>query len=127
MTMQEILQIEDIDQRMQAIKYCRQGLREFYQSQGGELIDSYAKFDLQNRKIRYELWRIPKGNIFNKDVFFALYECPTARARGETKEYAKGVPDVKTIAEAMAWGMSDEISAVTPEEWAALVPLKDEA
>lgn len=127
MPMQDILAIDDIDQRTQAIKFCKEGVRDYYKSQKGEVIDSYVKLDKVGRPINYELWRIPQGETFIKEVHFAVYDCPSARERGEAREYTKGVPEFKTVAEAMAWGMSDDDHVVTADEWKEMIPLLDEA
>ena len=130
MEMSEILKIVDIDQRVQAIKYAKNGIREFYLSQKGEKIDEYVKSFLVNgllEQIKYELWKIPQGEIFNKEVYFALYECPSAKKRGEVREYTKGVPEFKTIAEAMSWGMGSNSHVVSPEEWKQMIPLINES
>jgi hypothetical protein len=127
MPMQDILAIEDIDQRTQAIKFAKEGIRDFYKSQKGKMIDHFVKLDKIGRPINYELWKIPEGEIFTKSVHFAVYDCPSARERGESREYTKGVPAVSTVAEAMAWGMSDATHTVTPEDWEAMIPLIDES
>ena len=127
MSMQEVMQISDIDQRTQAIKYAKGGLREFYLSQNGKMIDHYVKMDKEGRPINYELWCIPQGEIFNKEVYFVIYDCPTARERGEKKEYSKGVPKFNTAAEAMAWGMSSDECVLPPEGWKKMIPLVDES
>jgi len=127
MTMKEILQIQDIDQRTQARHYAKTGYREWFTDEGGSRIDTYDKHDAAGRTTHYELWRIPKGSIFTQDVIFALYDCPTAKARGEAREYCKGVPNVATVREAMSWGMSSEAHPVTPEQWELMEPLAQEA
>jgi len=127
MPMEEILKIVDIDQRTQAMKFAKTGLRDFYKSQKGEMIDHYVKLDQKGRPINYELWKIPPGEIFNKTVHFAIYNCPSGVERNENKEYSKGVPAFKTVPEALAWGMSDDKHLITPEEWKSLVPLLHES
>ena len=125
--MKDVLAIKDIDQRVQAMKFAKNGLRDFYKSQNGKCIDSYDKFDIKGRPIHYELWKIPAGETFNKTVHFAIYDCPSAKERGEQREYTKGVPAFEKVSEAMAWGMSDEKSIITPEMWERLVPLQEES
>src|SRR3990167_4234518 len=127
MDMSEILAIEDIDQRVQAMKFAKNGLREFYQSEDGKMIDHYVKMDTKGRPINYELWKIPAGKTFNQEVHFAIYNCPSAIERGEQREYSKGVPAFNTVAEALSWGMSDDQNVLTPEDWKQLLPLRDES
>ena len=127
MPMEEILKIVDIDQRVQAMKYAKNGIRDFYKSQNGKCVDSLDKLDIEARHVHYELWEIPKGEIFTQTVFFALYDCPSAQAKGEVREYAKGVPACKTVAEAMSWGMSSDDNVISPENWKLLIPLIHES
>ena len=56
-----------------------------------------------------------------------IYNCPSAIKKGEHKEYTKGVPALKTIAECMAWGMSDDTYILKPEVWQKLIPLEHES
>ena len=128
MPMEDILKITDIDQRVQAIKFAKNGLREFYISQKGKKIDSYIKYDTKNRPINYELWTIPAGDIFTCEVRFCIYDCPSAQERGERKEYVKGTPvELNTVADSMAWGMSDEAHSIGSEYWKKCVPLLHES
>lgn len=127
MPMEEILKIKDIDQRTQAMKFAKNGLREFYKSQKGKMIDELDKLDIKQRKVHYELWKIPQGKIFNQTVYFTIYDCPSSIERGERREYAKGVPKFSKVEEAMAWGMSDDEHIITPADWLKLVPLREES
>ena len=122
MTFDDILKIVDIDQRTQAMKYCKEGAREFYTRIGGKVIDKVTKLDVNAEPVNYELWELPKGDIFTKNVHYVIYNCPSTG-----KEYTKGVPEFKTVAEALSWGMSDEVSILSPEQWSRLVPLSDES
>ncbi len=128
MNMEDVLKIEDIDQRTQAIKYAKTGLREFYLSQNGKMIDEVFKLDVKGRPVKYELWKLPKGEIFNREVAFVIYDCPSSIERGDRQEYASGVPtEFNKVAEAMAWKMSDDILPMSEGEWLNLIPLKDES
>jgi len=128
MEMSDILKIADIDQRVQAMKFAKSGLREFYKSEGGKLADHYVKLDAKGRPVNYELWDIPAGKTFNRNVKFAIYDCPSALERKEKKEYSKGVPvECKTVAEAIAWGMSNDHYQLSLGQWKKLVPLHDES
>lgn len=122
MSFNEILKIVDIDQRTQAMKYCKEGAREFYTRIGGKVIDTVTKLDINTEPVKYELWELPKGDIFTKNVHYVIYNCPSTG-----KEYTKGVPEFKTVAEALAWGMSDDVSVLSPAQWSLLVPLADES
>lgn len=127
MDMSDILAIKDIDQRVQAMKFAKNGLRDFYKSQNGKMIDHYVKMDAKGRPVNYELWQIPQGDIFSQTVHFAIYNCPSAIERGEQREYTKGVPAFSTVAECMAWGMSNDENILTAEKWKQLTPLLEEA
>ena len=127
MSMKEVLAIEDIDQRTQAMRFAKDGLREFYKAQKGEIIDTYVKMDSDGNPIKYELWELPAGDVFSKTVHFMIYNCPSRKKNGIEDEYSKGVPAFKTVAEAMAWGCSDEQSVLTPEQWRDLIPLLHES
>lgn len=127
LTMADIQSIENIEQRMQAIKHAKNGVRDFFVSQNGILRDKVAKKDKKNREVNYELWEIPAGGIFEENVFFAFYDDPSSLERKQKREYMKGVPPCETIAEAMAWGMSDDTHVLSPKDWLALVPLAEES
>ena len=127
MPMSKVLKIEDIDQRTQAMRFAKDGLREFYKAQKGKMIDQYVKMDSEGNPIKYELWEIPAGEVFSKTVYFAIYNCPSRLKNGSESEYSKGVPEFKTVAESMAWGMSDEKSVLTPKQWQSLIPLVHES
>ena len=127
MLMKDILQIENIDQRIQAMKFCKTGIRDFYRSEKGICIDTEIKVSSKNHIITYELWKIPPGEVFSKEVYFAVYSCPSSQERGDIHEYTKGVPIFNKIADAMAWGMSNEKQFITGSQWRDLVPLIHES
>jgi len=127
MEMSEILNITDIDQRVQAMKFAKNGLREFYFSEGGRKIDNFVKLDKKGRPINYELWRVPEGKTFNQEVSFVIYDCPSSIEQNNRREYSKGVPNVDTVSEAMSWGMSDDKHTLSPELWEILTPLVHES
>jgi hypothetical protein len=122
MDMKDVLALQDIDQRTQAMKFAKNGLREFYQAEGGKMIDHFVKLRNDGWPINYELWEIPKGKTFNKTVHFAIYNCPSTK-----REYSKGVPEFKTVAECMAWGMGSDEYPVSPKIWKAMMPLVHES
>lgn len=126
MTASEILQIANVDQRTQAIRFAKSGFEEFFKDEKGEVIDRYTKY-YRDEKIPYELWRIPAGRMFDATVHFMLYDCPSSIKRGERRQHCKGVPAFDTVPEAMAWGMSDEECVLTPDQWKELIPLVDES
>jgi hypothetical protein len=128
MEVKDILAIEDIDQRVQALKFAKNGLRDWYKQENGKLMDKHVKLDAKGRPVQYELWQIPAGNTFNQEVNFMLYNCPSAIERGEKREYAKGVPvGCKTVPEAMSWGMSSDTHFLKPGDWKKLIPLEHES
>jgi len=126
MPFSEILAIEDVDQRRQALKYGKWD--DFVKHQNAVKIDTFKKLDNHGEPVEYELWEFPEQNgdnrLFSKTVHFARYGCPSVKDK-----HVKGVPEFKTVAEAMAWGMSDEKEGriMTAENWKLLVPLVDEA
>ena len=126
MPFQDILNITDVDQRGQAMKYG--DWKQFTEWAGAKMIDQYTKLDINGEPVPYELWEFPyqenrDKRLFSKTVHYARYMCPS------TKEWrSKGVPDYKTVAKAMAWGMSDNDGhVVTPKDWRLLVPLVHES
>ena len=124
----EILRFTDIDQRVQAMKFAKDGLREFYRSEKGKVADTYEKVGINGILVRYELWDVPAGITFTKNVKFMIYDCPTALNRKEKREYSKGVPSTcKTVEEAMAWGISDDRHTVSEEDWSLMEPLVHES
>ncbi len=128
MPTEECLKITDIDQRIQAIKFAKTGLRDFYQQQGGKKVDEIDKLDSKMRVVHYELWKIPAGKIFNQEVAFAIYDCPSSIERNEKQEYSKGIPvEFNDVASALAWGMSDDENPMGKEEFLELRPLIDES
>ena len=125
MPYEDILKIVDVDQRAQALKYG--DWTKFTEWQEAKKIDDFTKYDINGETVQYELWLFPLQDkedkkIFNKEVHFARYLCPSTR---EWK--VKGVPAFKTVAEAMSWGMSDEEKIMTPDMWKSLVPLVHES
>jgi len=126
MSAADILKIEDIDQRMQAMKFANGGLRDFFKAEGGNILDTYDK-RFRDKVVHYELWRVPKGETFTNDVHFMVYDCPTGLNRELPREYSKGVPPFNRVAEAMAWGVSSDEFTVSPEEWELMEPLVHEA
>jgi hypothetical protein len=127
MPFQDILAIKDIDQRTQALKYGNWD--DFVKYQEAKKINEFTKFDVNGETVPYELWRFPVHSqksgkrLFTKEVNFARYICPSTR-----QWVTKGVPsNLMTISECMAWGMSNEERAISPNEWESLIPLLDES
>src|SRR3990167_8741800 len=125
MPFKDILAIEDVDQRRQAMKYG--SWDDFVEYCGAKKIDEYSKMDINANPVHYELWEFPfqkneDKRVFTKTVHFARYDCPSTRDK-----MVKGVPDVKTVAEAMAWGMSTDENILSPFDWMRLVPLLNES
>ena len=99
MPFNEILTIENIDQRTQAMKYGN--LREFLKYTKSVLMDTY-----ENWNTKYELWKTPKeANIFQIDAFHLIYSDPTTKL-----EYMSGVaPEIGikgNAMESLAWKRS---------------------
>ena len=115
MPFQEILQIEDIDQRTQAMRYGN--VDEFIKHAKGNLLDSYIKIAANGKEVLYKLYKIPAGDIFLKDAYYAVYQCPST-----DRVYMSGVEPCKTVAEAMSWK-----HWMKPSEWKRLIPLRTES
>ena len=115
MPFDKILKIEDIDQRTQAMKYG--DVREFLKHSKAELLDEYLKAKPDGSMVRYQLYKIPQGEIFTEDAYYVVYDCPSM-----DRVYMSGVPKYDKVADAMAWKQS-----ITAEEWKEMVPLIHES
>ena len=120
MLFEDILKIEDIDQRTQAMRFG--DVKQFLAHTKAEQLDSYIKYRPNGTLINYALYKIKAGDIFRTDAYYMIYDCPST---GHI--YMSGVEECKTVAEAMSWKMSDDDYKVTPEQWSEMIPLKDEA
>lgn len=120
MPFEEILTIEDIDQRTQAMRFG--DVLKFIEHTKGKLLDQYIKHTPEGEPINYRLYRIPKGDIFTIDAYYMIYNDPSTQ-----KQYMSGVNPCKTVAEAMSWKLSTDTHTVTPEEWQNLQPLVTES
>lgn len=114
MPFEEILAIEDIDQRTQAMRFG--DAHQFLKTVNGKRLDFYVK-NSSNGEVKYELFEVPKGEVFTQDSFFMVYNCPSTG-----KIYMSGVEPFKTVADAMAWKQG-----TTPENWLSMVPLIHES
>jgi hypothetical protein len=115
-TFADVLKIEDIDQRKQAMKYCN--VWDFVQYAKGKEVDTYTKIGKDGRKIRYWLYKFSAGEIFDRGVTYAIYDDSMV---GEAEQHMQGVPnECNTVAEAMAWKQSDDSFTLSPAEWEAL-------
>nr|MDD5178340.1 hypothetical protein [Candidatus Nanoarchaeia archaeon] len=76
MSFKEVMAIQDIDQRTQAMNYCPP--REFLNNKG-KLLNKSEKGN--------ELWLIPQSEgLFRVDAYFLMYKCPSTG-----KEYLSGI------------------------------------
>ena len=116
----DILAIEDIDQRTQAMRFG--DVWEFVKHAKGELLDKVGKERRDGTIVEYWLYKFPAGDIFTEEAFFAIYNDLVPES---TKVYMSGVPECKTVAEAMSWKFSDDLHTLTPEAWLKLIPGKD--
>ena len=93
MPFEDILAIQDIDQRTQAMRYG--DINKFFEHTKAIKLDSSSKGN--------KLWKIPQNaGIFTQDAYFLQYSCPST-----AKEYMSGI-DPKVGAkgnadEAQAW------------------------
>jgi len=115
MVMKDIMAIVDVDQRTQAMKYG--DFHEFAKIEKAIMLDKHNKSDINGDEVKYELWLFPKGNIFQKDVHFMWYTCPSTK-----NEYVSGVWESKTVAEAMS-----RKQGITEEMWIRSIPLINES
>ena len=120
MPFEEVLKIADIDQRTQAMKYS--SVEKFLEYSKAEVVDKYTKYTPDKTEVRYWLYKIPKGDIFTKDVCYMAYEDPST-----FELYMSGVPDFKSVAEAMAWKCSDDEFIMTADDWKNMMPLIHES
>jgi hypothetical protein len=120
MPFEEILAIPDVDQRTQAMKFG--SVDKFLEHAKAKTLDTYTKLNLDGEEINYSLHEIPAGDIFRETAYYMKYDCPSTK-----KVYMQGVEKASTVAEAMAWKISDELTTVTPETWKTMVPLVHES
>lgn len=123
MSFEEILAIVDVDQRNQAMRFVGDKEREkFLKHVKAEIVDEYTKYTLENKPVYYKLYKLPKGEIFANDTYAMWYTCPSTGLSNFS-----GVPELKTVSEAMAWKGSDDFNIISPKDWERCVPLLDEA
>ena len=117
MPFKDILAIEDIDQRTQAMRYG--DVDAFMEHVKGKILDTFTKTTPDKKQINYRLYEIPvePSNTFTETAYFMTYDCPSTG-----KKYMSGVAEAKTVAEAMAWKFG-----LTQEQWKTLQPLVTES
>ena len=77
-----------------------------------------SKYREDGSEVKYWLYKIPKGNIFTVDAYYAIYEDAVPES---SKIYMSGVSEeCKTVAAAMAWKFSDDEHVLTPMDWQML-------
>lgn len=113
MTLKNVMAIEDIDQRTQAMNYIP--VAQFLEHAGGKILDTCKKGDIE-----YKLYELPRG-IFTEVAYFAVYNCPST-----DKLYMSGIePTIgskKSIVTAMAWKAN-----MTEKDWLAMELLVHES
>ena len=115
MPFRDILAIKDIDQRTQAMRFG--DVNKFLKHSKAEKLDERLKFTPEGKKVNYALYKIPKGDIFTEDAYYAVYDCPSS-----DRVYMSGVEKCDTVAEALAWKFQ-----ISPEEWSNLKPMITES
>jgi citrate lyase gamma subunit len=120
MSLKEVMEIVDIDQRTQAMKYV--DVKELIKEFDGKTLSTYQKFTIDGKQVDYSLVMIPKNDkLFTVDSYHAVYSCPST-----DKVYMSGIdPKIGIrgdIAECMAWKAKMDI-----ESWKLLVPLQTES
>ncbi len=123
LSFEDILKIEDVDQRNQAMRFVGDRERiKFLEHVKAEIIDTYKKISLDGKEINYKLYKIKQGEVFNEDTYIMWYECPSTGLNNMS-----GVPESKTVAESMAWKGSNDQYKITPAMWELAIPLTDES
>ncbi len=75
MPFEDILAIEDIDQRTQALRFG--DIETFITHAKGILIDEVTKLDINTELVTWKLYKFPKGDIFTMDAYYCLMDCPS--------------------------------------------------
>ena len=115
MPFEDILKIEDVDQRTQAMRFG--DVEKFLEHTKAKKLDEHIKFTPDGTMIHYRLFEIPKEMCSLKTAYYMVYECPSTM-----KLYMSGVPKAATCAEAMSWKQG-----VSKETWLAMKPLVHES
>lgn len=110
MQFKDILQISNIDQRTQALRYSPP--EDFFKHTKAKVLDSYEKKTKAGVVIKYALMKVPAGDVFSEEAYYMYYNCPSTG-----KQYISGVQAAKSVAEAMAWKFK-----TTPDVWRSLEP-----
>jgi hypothetical protein len=110
----DILSIEDIDQRTQALRFMP--AEDMVKELKGELLDEVDKLTVTGEPVNYKLYKFPKGAVFTEDAYYVLFDCPSTR-----KKHIEGFEKASTVAEAMAWA-----EETTEEDWKSRIPLLHE-
>ena len=115
MTIKEIMAIDDIDQRTQAMKYAP--IEELLSL--GKEVDTYKKHTLDGQEVNYRLIRF--DDLFPVKAWYAVYNCPSTQ-----KLYMSGIdPEIgakEDIKLAMAWK-----SQIQVEDFINSIPLVHES
>jgi len=120
LSLKEIMNIDDIDQRTQAMKYV--AVEDLLKQFNAETLDTYKKETLDGTEVNYKLVKIPAHkDLFTIDSYHAIYNCPSTN-----KIYMSGIaPEIgekEDIKLAMAWK-----SQVKVEDFINMIPLKHES
>jgi hypothetical protein len=120
MSLKEVMAIEDIDQRTQAMKYVE--VEDLLKQFNAETLSTYKKETLDGVEVNYKLVKIPAHkDLFDIDSYHAVYSCPSTQ-----KIYMSGIdPEIGKrgdIKECMAWK-----GKMTIEDWCNLIPLQTES
>ena len=118
LSFEKILGIKDVDQRNQALRFVGDSEKiKFLEHYKAEIVNEDSKKSINGKRIYYKLYKISKGDLFAEDTYIMWYECPSTGLQNFS-----GVPKAKTVAEAMAWKFQ-----ISGEQWAEMIPLRDEA
>ena len=76
MSLKEVMEIVDIDQRTQAMKYVN--VEELLSEFKAEILSTFQKIAQNGEEVNYKLVKIPAHeNLFTVDSYHAIYNCPS--------------------------------------------------
>lgn len=114
LSLQEVLAIEDVDQRTQAMRFVDVDALSWHLN--ARVLDRRVKTAADGEMVNYKLLQFPAGEVFPEGAYYCVFDCPSTGHR-----HMEGVEPASTVAEAMAWRGS-----ISEMEWECQVPLVHE-